>query len=682
MVEGNRRTMTALLTNCPFCNSNFMLLNTESANGECVVCGKNKKFSKDEITQAETRRDSISEAYISRMQKAFESKDYDTMKVLAKEVADKGISSWYAWFCIGWSDLHEKKVTSAFEDFRLAVLFLDEENFDEFYELTMEAVLNSLEESARNDEAWGDEETSLVDFTGTLFERFEYLCEDGDFMTDLMLRIDTLAQDIDKASTGGNLIKEVMMLVLDYLSGNTFVPDRQALLYNAKQAVEDLGAMMQIMAKDGSLPRNTIDIWAPGFVDLLDRLIAMGDRMEAEFSEEQLLSLCDYWGMEDYLSVFNLLQNAFEYHLGFMLSNGRNKGVEKKRDKALEDYEKAFRRPLDEGLEIPEEGDVEFDQICPECGKYLKADDNGLVACECGFKSRIVTEDIVNLPENVNLLIPIGKKALDDRDPVMLNNVGERILEFDPDNWYGSLFIAESCILDREMPEAIMLFSQAAEHLTKEDVLLYANIVVNDLGEALATMSDENQHMSAVFLPSLLENINNSLAKDLGIPLRLIDKMASYTYDDTFKAFGATVVIPPILTYEILHHTGLNYQKDMCARIIVLMDAVEEGVKAVKDDPANLKDETITFIRANRDLFSYMIAGIDSRMKDMDDEERGYISGHWGANIESYQKMVQELTEAFSGDEDAVYKPNSNSILKSKHIIDTYLDSYMEAGKR
>ena len=674
--------MTALLTNCPFCNSNFMLLNTESANGECVVCGKNKKFSKDEITQAETRRDSISEAYISRMQMAFESKDYDTMKVLAKEVADKGISSWYAWFCIGWSDLHEKKVTSAFEDFRLAVLFLDEENFDEFYELTMEAVLNSLEESARNDEAWGDEETSLVDFTGTLFERFEYLCEDGDFMTDLMLRIDTLAQDIDKASTGGNLIKEVMMLVLDYLSGNTFVPDRQALLYNAKQAVEDLGAMMQIMAKDGSLPRNTIDIWAPGFVDLLDRLIAMGDRMEAEFSEEQLLSLCDYWGMEDYLSVFNLLQNAFEYHLGFMLSNGRNKGVEKKRDKALEDYEKAFRRPLDEGLEIPEEGDVEFDQICPECGKYLKADDNGLVACECGFKSRIVTEDIVNLPENVNLLIPIGKKALDDRDPVMLNNVGERILEFDPDNWYGSLFIAESCILDREMPEAIMLFSQAAEHLTKEDVLLYANIVVNDLGEALATMSDENQHMSAVFLPSLLENINNSPAKDLGIPLRLIDKMASYTYDDTFKAFGATVVIPPILTYEILHHTGLNYQKDMCARINVLMDAVEEGVKAVKDDPANLKDETITFIRTNRDLFSYMIAGIDSRMKDMDDEERGYISGHWGANIESYQKMVQELTEAFSGDEDAVYKPNSNSILKSKHIIDTYLDSYMEAGKR
>ncbi|MBE6524737.1 MAG: hypothetical protein E7Z65_07735 [Thermoplasmata archaeon] len=674
--------MTALLTNCPFCNSNFMLLNTESANGECVVCGKNKKFSKDEITQAETRRDSISEAYISRMQMAFESKDYDTMKVLAKEVADKGISSWYAWFCIGWSDLHEKKVTSAFEDFRLAVLFLDEENFDEFYELTMEAVLNSLEESARNDEAWGDEETSLVDFTGTLFERFEHLCEDGDFMTDLMLRIDTLAQDIDKASTGGNLIKEVMMLVLDYLSGNTFVPDRQALLYNAKQAVEDLGAMMQIMAKDGSLPRNTIDIWAPGFVDLLDRLIAMGDRMEAEFSEEQLLSLCDYWGMEDYLSVFNLLQNAFEYHLGFMLSNGRNKGVEKKRDKALEDYEKAFRRPLDEGLEIPEEGDVEFDQICPECGKYLKADDNGLVACECGFKSRIVTEDIVNLPENVNLLIPIGKKALDDRDPVMLNNVGERILEFDPDNWYGPLFIAESCILDREMPEAIMLFSQAAEHLTKEDVLLYANIVVNDLGEALATMSDENQHMSAVFLPSLLENINNSPAKDLGIPLRLIDKMASYTYDDTFKAFGATVVIPPILTYEILHHTGLNYQKDMCARIIVLMDAVEEGVKAVKDDPANLKDETITFIRTNRDLFSYMIAGIDSRMKDMDDEERGYISGHWGANIESYQKMVQELTEAFSGDEDAVYKPNSNSILKSKHIIDTYLDSYMEAGKR
>ena len=673
--------MTALLTKCPFCQSNFMLLNTEVGKGECVVCGKTKVFSKEEITDAETRRDSISEAFIGRMEKAFNSKDYETMAKIAEEVANEGISSWYAWFCIGWSDLHEGKVTSAFEDFRLAVLFLDEENFDEFYELTMEAVLDSILEAAEKDEAWGDEETSLVEFTGTMFERFEHLCEDGDFMTDLMLRIDTLAEDIDRASTGGNLIKEIMMLVLDYLSGNTFVTDRQALLYNAKQAIEDVDAMMRFMAKDGSLPQNTIDIWGPGFVDLIDRLIAMGDKMEAEFSEDELLSLCDYWGLEDYLSVFNILQNAFEFHLGFMLSNGRNKGIEKKRDKALYDYEKAFRRPLDEGLTPTEEGDVEFDQICPDCGKYLKADDSGLMVCECGFKSRIVTEAIMDLPENVLQLIPIGKKALEDKDPSVLNNVGERILEFEPENWYGFLFLAESCILDGELPEAVMLFSQASEHVTKDDAVILADIIVRDLGYIFGNMDDSDQHMSAVFLPVLFETINNSQIKDLNIPIRIIEKMMESDYDTALKAFGATVVIPPTFTFEILHHTGLNYQKYLCGMMVTLLEKVEDGVAGVKSDPENLKGEIDSYIKTNRDLFNHISAGIDSRTKDMDDERKGYLAGHWGANLSDYQQLVEKLTEAFSYDEDVVYKPNSNTILKSKHIIDTYLDSYMGAGK-
>jgi len=673
--------MTALLTNCPYCDSNFMLLNTEAGKGECVVCGRKKEFSADEIETAETRRDSISEAYVSRMQDAYESKDYEKMKVLAEEVANEGISSWYAWFCIGWSDLHEGKITAAFEDFRLAVLFLDEENFDEFYELTMEAVLDSLEDSARKDVAWGDEETSLVDFTGTLFERFEHLCENGDFMTDLMLRIGTLAEDIDNANMGGNLIREIMMLVLDYLSGNTFVIDRQALLHNAKQSVEDIDAMMKLMSKDGSIPVKTIEVWGTGFIDLLDRLIAMGDRMEADFSEEELMSLCDYWGGEDYLDVFNILQNAFEYHLGFMLSNGRNKGIQKKRDKALEDYEKAFRRPLDEGLKVPEDGDIEFDQICPDCGKYLRADDSGLMVCECGFKSRIVTEEIENLPKNVNQLVPLGKRAIEDKDPSMLNNVGERILEFDEDNWFGFICLAESCLLDGELPEAVMFFSKAAEHITKDDALFYANLLVNDLGLALGNMGDSDQHMSAVFLPALLETIHGSSAKDLGIPLRLIDKMADSSYDTTLKAFGATVVITPVFMYELLHHTGLNYQKDMCARIINLLDVVEIDLENVKEDPTNIRDEIVTYIRTNRDLLNHMITGIESRTRELDDEEKGYLSGKWGADQDGYQQLVKGLTEAFSYDEDAVYKPNSNTILKSKHQIDGYLDSYMEAGK-
>ncbi len=670
--------MTALLTNCPFCDSNFMLLNTEVGKGECVVCGKKKDFTKDEITDAETRRDSISETYVGRMEKIFNEGDYDKMAEIAEQVANEGISSWYAWFCIGWSDLHQGKVTSAFDDFRLAVLFLDEENFDEFYELTMDCVIDSIEAASKADEAWGDEETSLVEFTGTLFERFEHLCEDGDFMTDLMLRLDTLADDIDKASTGGNLIKEIMMLVLDYMSGNTFVTDRQTLLYNAKQAIEDIDAMMNLL-HDDSLPANTLKIWGPGFVDLLDRMILMGDKMEEEFSEEELLSLCDYWMVEDYLSVFNILQNAFEFHLGFMLSNGRNKGIEKKRDKALADYEKAFRRPLDEHLTVEEEGDIEFDRICPDCGKYLKADDDGLMRCECGFKSRIVTQNIKDLPSNVPQLIQIGKKALEDSDPSMLNDVGERILEFEADNWYGFMFLAESCILDEEIPEAVMLYSQASEHLGKDDAEIYSERVIQQLGSIFGNMTDSEQHMASVFLPVLFENIHNSFAKDKDISLRIIDRMCDSEYDDSNKAFGATVIIAPVFTFEILNHTGLNHQKDMCARMVKLLDKVEEGMNSLKKDPHNQKDSIIAFVRTNKDLFNHLIHGIEKRTEGLDEERKGYLSGYWGANIAQYQELIQNLTEAFSFDDETVYKPNSNSILKSKHIIDSFLDSYMEA---
>ena len=670
--------MTALLTRCPFCDSNFMLLNTEGKQGECVVCGKKKSFSDTEVSAAESLRDSISENYLGKLEEAYSTKDYDRMAQLAEEVANEGISSWYAWFCIGWSDLHQGKVTAAFEDFRLAVLFLDEENFDEFYELTMDAVLESLEETARKGDAWGDEDTSLVDFTGTLFERFEHLCEEGDFMVDLMLRIGTLAEDIDRASTGGNLIKEIMMLVLDYLSGNTYVVDRQALLRNARLAIEDMDAMMRLL-NDDSLPKSTINVWGPGFIDLIDRLIAMGDRMEAKFSEEELLSLCDYWGMEDYLSVFNILQNAFESHLGFMLSNGRNKGIEKRRDKALDDYEKAFRRPLDEGLSAEEEGDIEFDQICPDCGKYLKADDTGLMVCECGFRSRIVTEDITNLPESVTQLTAMGKKALEEKDPSMLNNVGERILEFEPDNWYGFLFLAESCIIDGEIPEAVMLYSQSAEHVPVSHADEYADRVVSQLGSIFGSMEDTDQHMASVFLPVLFETISNSPAKDRGIQLRIIDRMAEAEYDMSNKGFGATLIIAPVYTFEVLHHTGLNYQKDMCARLVRLIDRIEEGMEGIKKDADNMKDEVITFVRTNRDLFNHIIKGIEQRTKDLDDERKGYLAGYWGANLDRYQNLIEKLTEAFAYEEDVVYKPNSNSILKSKHIIDTYLDSYMKA---
>ncbi|MBO4568881.1 MAG: hypothetical protein J5674_02750, partial [Candidatus Methanomethylophilaceae archaeon] len=93
--------MTLLLTRCNGCGKNFMLADTEDLCGTCFLCGRERGFSKEEISQAETERDRLSEKYVDRMQKAYDEKDPEAVAALAEEAATKGVSSWFAWFFIG-----------------------------------------------------------------------------------------------------------------------------------------------------------------------------------------------------------------------------------------------------------------------------------------------------------------------------------------------------------------------------------------------------------------------------------------------------------------------------------------------------------------------------------------------------------------------------------------------------
>ncbi len=672
--------MTILLTGCPFCNSNFMLLNTERSEGECVVCGKNQKFTPEQIADAETKRDRLSEKYLGRLEKAYNDRDQEKMASLAAEVADAGISSWYAWFCVGWSDLQEGKIGSAFDDFKLAALFIEEEDFDEFYELAMDAVLESIENAAKEDKNWSTEDTTLVDFTGTLFERFEHLCE-MDFMCDLMLRLGTLSDSITSAGMGASLIKEIMMIVMDYMSGNTYVLDHQNLLNNAKSSVESIDARMQEMAQDGSMAPNLVKIWGPGFAEFLQMLIEGEDAMVAEYSDEDLLMLCDYWGVNDYEDVFGLLQNAFEFHVGYVMSGKRNKGILKKRDKALKDYQEAFKRPLVEGLtNDSESSDLDYDRICPDCGKYLKADENGLMVCECGFKSRIVTDDIDELPENVPELVLMAKKALQDRDPRMLNNIGERILEFDEKNWYGFFSLAASCIIDQQLSEAIMLLAQACENLTEKDRKEFRDGTVEMLGRALTEVNDPEQNMVSIFVTTFYEALDNSVAKNCNIPMGLLRRMKQGTYDTSVKGFMATLMIDPTLSHEIANSTSLKHLRSVCSEVSELLDGVDAGMNGIKKDEFGLKNDVITYSKTMHDLLDYAMRSIDGCIASCNDEKVGYMAGQWAADMEGYLDIASDLLEAFCFDPDAAYKPNSNTIMKSKHLIDKYLDRYMKNG--
>ena len=667
--------MTSLLTDCPFCESNFMLLDTRTKKGVCVICNKSKELDDNEIAAAEARRDSLSEKYMGRFEKAFSEKDYPKLAELTKEVLEEGISSWYAWTCMGCSDLHDKKFSNAMQDFSIAILFLDEENFDEFYEILMDAIIDSLLESAGADEPWGDSDASLVDLTGTLFERFEHLC-DYDLITDLMLRLSAMAADIESGVTCVNLMKEIVSISMDYLSANIFIADRQDMLNYAVAAIEELDAMVGIL-HDENLNPTQAEMIGPGFVEFLNMINAKESEIMSAYSEDQLLTFCDYWAENDYSEIFNLMDLAFESHLGAMTSNGRNKGMVKKRDKALEDFYREFTKPLKEGLVDEYKDYIEYDKICPDCGKYLIADDNGLMVCECGFRSRVVTKSILDLPENVPELIALGKEALNESDPAKLNNIGERILEFDHDCWLGYAFLAESCLMDGEIPESVMLFGQAADALKEEDADEFSEMIVMDLGRTLGNLDTPDKQFVFVFLPSFLDFLAESPAKDRDIPMRMLDVVCEQDIKDADSAIGALLSIIAIFHFCLGRLTDLNDINDLCHTVLDRLKIVQDAISSVKRDPNNVKAECDSSVKTYTDLIEYLSNGIEIRSLDTDISS---VSDYWKGHMDEYNAMIGDLISAIISD-GKKYSKNSKEIQKSKHAIDSFLDSYMKAGK-
>jgi len=668
--------MTLLMAGCPLCGSNFMMLNTETRKGECVACNGTHEFTEKEISDAETRRDSLSEKYVSRLEKAFNDRDAEKMSALAEEVANEGISSWYAWFCVGWSDLQGGHTEQAFDDFKLAAYFIDEENFDEFYDLTMEAVLDSIERTTKAGEDWMTENTSMADFTGILFERFESLCEQ-DFMCDLTLRIGTLADSIESALMGGALIKEIMMIVLDYMSANIYVVDQQQLTNNAKSSVEAIDARMQEMAQDGSMSPNTVKIWGSGFVEFLQMMLDGQDALIAEYSDDQLFQLCDYWGFNEYGDVFMLLQDALDYHTGYMMSGKRNKGVLKKRDKALADYQEAFARPLKEGLSVTkEDGEKDCDRVCPDCGKFLKADETGFIECECGFRTRIATDAIYDLPENVPELVIMAKKASLDRDPMMLNNLGERILEFEQDNWHGFTALAESCLLDGQLSEGIVMFIEAAKRLDYKSKEEFSDILVEELATAIIN-ADSDPGAFPVFITQLFNEIDDTPVCDCDIPKRLVRRVAEGKVESVIRGSCIILLIIPTISHGIRNNASLRYQRNMMADYSELCKSVLADLESVKTDPFGAKDDLVVMTCMLRDLTAYFADSVDARTSSMDDERIGFMAGRL-AGDEGYKPMVLELMDNIYLEPDITYNPKSNSMLKAKHGIDRYLDNYLE----
>ncbi len=527
--------MTLLLTRCDGCGENFMLADTEALDGTCYLCGRKRRFTKEEIGEAETERDRLSEKYVERMQKAYDEKDPKTVAELAKEAGKAGVSSWFAWFFIGWADMSEGKAADAFKDFELSVSFLDEENLDEFCDLVMDACLERLDKAVKDGELWLDTYEPLFGFDDALMERFGDVIEFR-FVTELIGRMGFM--DVGKDPEGRVLAASIAYLAFVYAASDMYLPDHQDVMEAASGALESLKSM------DG--PFNETRTLAETMADAISRVSEMENAV-CEEHEDCLGALCDHWIDEDD-GHGDVLMDVCEEGLKYGVSGRRNRGAKNKMDKAVERYGKLLDEAVavaaeraDEMQDGPEDPENPYEGVyCPECGRFVPAGPGGLLECRCGFRGRAVTKAIEDLPDDLESLHKIAGEAYLNRDSEALNNVGEHILGFDGTDWRGCVSLAFSCALDGNLPIALDVLTPCMGHVDEKDAGEFAGKSLELISYGMANAAREDDLMSIIPLETALRGLPDTerpTASELAE--RIMDKGFSGFYPVALTALTA-----------------------------------------------------------------------------------------------------------------------------------------------
>ena len=527
--------MTLLLTRCDGCGENFMLADTEALDGTCYLCGRKRRFTKEEIGEAETERDRLSEKYVERMQKAYDEKDPRTVAELAKEAGKAGVSSWFAWFFIGWADMSEGKAADAFKDFELSVSFLDEENLDEFCDLVMDACLERLDKAVKDGELWLDTYEPLFGFDDALMERFGDVIEFR-FVTELVSRMGFM--EVGKDSEGRVLAASIAYLAFVYAASDMYLPDHQDVMEAASGALESLRSM------DG--PFNETRTLAETMADAISRVSEMENAV-CEEHEDCLDALCDHWIDEDD-GHGDVLMDVCEESLKFGISGRRNRGAKNKMDEALEKYRKLLNEAVavaaeraDEMQDGPEDLENPYEGVyCPECERFVPAGPGGLLECKCGFRGRAVTKAIEDLPDDLESLHKIAGEAYLNRDSEALNNVGEHILGFDGTDWRGCVSLAFSCALDGNLPIALDVLTPCMGHVDEKDAGEFAGKSLELISYGMANATREDDLMSIIPLETALRGLPDTerpTASELAE--RIMDKGFSGFYPVALTALTA-----------------------------------------------------------------------------------------------------------------------------------------------
>ncbi len=667
--------MTILLTRCPKCGENFMMADTEELEGTCILCSCIKPFTKEEMSDAETRRDKLSEEYIPRMQEAYEKKDTATMSALAEEAASKGVTSWYAWFFIGWCHMYEGHISRAFDDFELAVSFLDEESFDEFYDLVADTCIESLASSHEKEDGWSGDCMSLFGFSDTLTDRFGELMECG-FEEDLITRMGYMDAEVSEEPSCCFLAYETLNIAVRYSHYNLYMPDHLPILSAASWTVEAMGRRAQEIGAS----KNTMAMF-PLMKEFLDRLLKIESDIYGDFGEEKLDALCDLWASMEKDEHEEHLTRAYSSFASYMVSAGRNKGQKKKMDAALLDYDRSIRKSL-EGLPLDEEQDEEgsdeydFDDVeCPLCGKRVPAGPGGIVECECGFRHRNVTRRILDLPEDEDALVAMAEEAFDGGDAELLNNLGNRILD-QGDHPMGYLAIARSLILDGMLAESLDALCRKSTKLSGKDGRMFYDRALDMVVEGIANASKNEDLLSSIFLIPLVSSLERLEGRSF-----LLDLMDRILGLGSAKTLVSDMIVPlslfRLMAINMGMNTSLESWKSLCDRCARFLETALARIDGVPEDEDS--GQCSENIRKSMDVIGYMQKRIEQSISRADPASLEGLEKRWRCG--DVHDILSDLMLKTIW-HDTKYDPGSDEVRDARDAVDAALLAYMEGPSK
>ncbi|MBO4568794.1 MAG: hypothetical protein J5674_02265, partial [Candidatus Methanomethylophilaceae archaeon] len=554
----------------------------------------------------------------------------------------------------------------AFKDFEISTAFLDEESLDEFMDLVMDTSLESVERSAEKGEAWLERFEPLFGFEDALEDRFGDLLEIG-FVEDLVSRIGYLDLDSDlKARMAAVTAADVAFA---YSAFDLYLPDHQGVMEASA------GVLRSIEADEGLSAG--VRMLAGTLGDTMERMMDIEMDACRKHGEDGIDALCNYWvegsdGHED------MIMDMFLESVKFATSNKRNKGAKKKADKAADDYRDLLEKTLSDGTlddyrssRSPDGPFGPFDgRECPECGRFVPAGPGGVIQCGCGFKGRIVTEAIDDLPEDLESLHAIAGRAFSDLDSEALNNVGERILDIDDKDWRGCVALAWSCVLDGNLAVALGILMPCMEHIGRDDAEEFSDKALELISQGISDSSSEDDALSLIPLSMVLASFPG-IEDQRPVALRLLERIKEKGFGG-FASIGLASMIPSTIVNSLGSHTYPLYEvEDVMKKILDLQEAAHI---AAKDAGVPETDDGLYVMRMLEDN----IGSLKTVLRILEERSGKEPMATGDETYEEYLEVLDAMTDFFKEDDSRGRDPSRTS--KAEKRLRRSLEGYLQAA--